>query len=425
MSIAAEFLTVKRKSTFRIPNTMVIPKFGPIIEDIRESRHREYVFKGGRGSTKSSFVSLAALEVFMNNKQLHWLVLRDVKDTLKDSVYAQICWAISSTGLEEEFEFKTSPLEITRKSTGQKIYFRGADKPTKIKSIKPKFGYIGILWFEELDQFKGEEAVRSIEQSALRGGSLVWNFKSFNPPKSSLSWANRYSKEAKSGKLVTHNTFEDVPREWLGDVFLEEAEHLRQTKPEAYEHEYLGVANGVGGAVFDNVTAREITDNEIKIFDRIYNGQDWGWYPDPNRFVKMHYQASRKELYIFGELSGNKISNEKWQEMFEESGFVSKDELIIADSAEKKSVKYFRDAGYLMKAAKKGAGSVETGMKWLLSLCSIIVDPVRCPHTYKEFSEYEYLRDKNGEVISGYPDENNHSIDAVRYATEPLWRRNG
>lgn len=424
MSIASEFCAAKKRLVFRTPEDMVIPKFRPVMENIRSGANREYIFTGGRGSTKSSFVSLMAVECLMNNRNLHMLAVRSVKDTLKDSVYAQIQWAISALGLEDEFEERKAPLELRRKSTGQTIYFRGADNPTKIKSIKPPFGYIGILWFEELDQFRSDAEIRSVEQSAIRGGDRSFTFKSFNPPKSNLNWANKYVKEPKQGKLAVHSSYLDVPAAWLGEAFVQDAEYLKETKPEAYEHEYLGIANGTGGAVFDNVSVREITDNEIRIFDRIHNGQDWGWYPDPNRFVKMHYQANRKELYIFGEVSANKASNEKWSEMLEESGLVTKDELIIADSSEQKTVKYFRDAGYLMRGARKGAGSVEAGMKWLLSLNSIIIDPKRCPHTSKEFVDYEYLRNKDGDVISGYPDKDNHSIDAVRYATEPLWRRN-
>lgn len=424
MSIASEFLAVKRRSVFRIPEDMVIDRFRGVLNDIRALGNREYVFSGGRGSTKSSFVSLAALECFMNNKRLHMLAVRSVKDTLKDSVYAQIKWAIAELGIEEEFEERKSPLELKRKSTGQTIYFRGADDPTKIKSIKPPFGYIGILWFEELDQFRSDAEIRSIEQSAIRGGNTAYIFKSFNPPKSNLNWANKYVKLPKAKRLVTHNTYLEVPEEWLGEAFREEAEYFKETKYAAYEHEYLGIANGTGGSVFDNVVIREISDEEIRLFDRIYNGQDWGWYPDPNRFVKMHYQANRKELYIFGEISANKASNEKWAELMEKSGLVTKDELITADSSEQKSIGYFRGLGYAMRRAKKGPGSVEEGMKWLLSLNSIIIDPKRCGCTAEEFVNYEYMRNKDGEVISGYPDKDNHSIDAVRYATEMLWRRN-
>ena len=108
----------------------------------------------------------------MTSETMHACILRQVADTLRSSVYQQILWAISVLGLDNEFQCTVSPLEITRKSTGQKIYFRGADDPNKIKSIKVPFGHIGVIWFEELDQFHGEEAVRKIEQSVIRGGEI-------------------------------------------------------------------------------------------------------------------------------------------------------------------------------------------------------------------------------------------------------------
>lgn len=194
---------------------------------------------------------------------MHACVLRQVSNTLKDSVFSQILWAISSLGLDDEFDYIKSPLEITRKKTGQKIYFRGADDENKIKSIKPSFGYIGILWFEELDQFKGEEAVRKTEQSVIRGGDTAFKFKSFNPPKSAQNWANKYIKIPRADRLVTESTYFTVPEKWLGKPFLDDAAFLKEINPIAYENEYMGVANGTGGNVFDNIVIKEVKDDEI------------------------------------------------------------------------------------------------------------------------------------------------------------------
>ena len=102
------------------------------------------------------------------------------------------------------------------------------------------------------------------------------------------------------------------------------------------------------------------------------------------------------------------------------------DEILTCDSAEQKSISDYKSYGaYGARPAEKGPDSVTYSMKWLQSLCHIYIDPKRCPETYKEFVEYEYERDKNDEVISGYPDANNHHIDAVRYALERLWKRRG
>lgn len=317
-----------------------------------------------------------------------------------------------------------SPLEITKKSTGQKIYFRGADDPDKIKSIKPKFGYIGVVWFEELDQFKGEEAVRKIEQSLIRGGDEAIILKSFNPPKSASNWANRYVIQAKENRIVTPSTYLDVPRSWLGKAFIDEAEYLKKVNPIAYENEYGGIANGTGGKVFDNAMAQEITDEEIENFDYLYRGVDWGWYPDPYAYNCMSYDAARGYLYIFDEYHCNKQSNQQTANELLSRGVTSSD-YIECDSAENKSIADYRTYGLCARPTSKYPGSVDYSMKWLQSLRKIIIDPVRCPNTVKEFLEYEYERTKDGEIISGYPDKNNHHIDAVRYAMGRVWRRKG
>lgn len=407
-----------------IPATMIAPVFAPVLFDIREHKYTEYVFPGGRGSTKSSFISTNVIDLIMTNPDMHAVVMRQVADTLRGSVYQQMLWAIEALGLSDEFHATVSPMEITRKSTGQKIYFRGADDPGKIKSIKVPFGYIGVLWFEELDQFVGPEAVRKIEQSVIRGGDVAYIFKSFNPPKSASNWANKYIKIPKATRIVVWSNYTQVPAAWLGKPFIDEAEFLKKANPTAYENEYLGVANGTGGLVFDNVTIRKITDDEIKVFDRICNGVDWGWYPDPYHFVRCHYDAARLKLYIFMEYRCNKKSNRQTADKLKKLGLTAND-LIICDSAEEKSVGDYRDYGLFARGAEKGPGSVEYSMKWLQSLTEIVIDNERCPETAQEFLEYEYERDKEGEVISGYPDKKNHGIDAVRYATNPIWKKRG
>ncbi len=398
-----------------IPASLIAPTFASVLFDIENKEHLEYVFPGGRGSTKSSFISIAFIDRLMKNDEMHGVVMRQVGDTLRSSVYQQILWAIEALGLTDEFKSTVSPLEITRIKTGQKIYFRGADDPGKIKSIKVPFGYIGVLWFEELDQFAGPEAVRKIEQSVIRGGDEAYIFKSFNPPKSAQNWANKYIKIPKENRLVTESTYLTVPKQWLGKPFIDEAEFLKQVNPTAYENEYLGVANGTGGNVFDNVSIRKITDDEIGNFDRLYRGVDWGWFPDPYHYICCHYDAARLRLFIFDEYRCNKKSNKQTAAVLKSKGVTGND-LVTCDSAEEKSVSDYKNEGLMSMGAKKPPGSVDYGMKWLQSLREIIIDNIRCPYAAEEFLNYEYDRDKNGDVVSGYPDKDNHSIDAVRYA---------
>ena len=414
-----EDIKVDDKS-FALPWNVISPAFVEALHKFEENIFTEYVFSGGRGSTKSSFISLKIIELIKNNPELNAVIVRQVANTLRDSVFSQIQWAIESLELTEEFKCTYSPLEITYKPTGQKIYFRGADEPTKLKGIKVKSGYLGILWFEELDQFKGPEAVRTIEQSVVRGGDKAYIFKSFNPPKTANNWANKYVKVPKKNRYFNHSNYTQVPKKWLGKAFIEEAEHLKEINPKSYEHEYLGIANGNGGNVFDNVIIREITDDEIDVFDRIYMGVDWGWFPDPWTWNKMYYNPSQNKLYIYDEARENKKSNKDTYEILVNEKGVTPADIITCDSAEKKSIQDYKNYGLSARGARKGPGSVDYSMKWLVSLNEIVIDNIRCPYTATEFLEYEYERTKDGEVISGYPDKENHHIDAVRYALEHI-----
>jgi PBSX family phage terminase large subunit len=397
-------------------------RFHQAIRDIRDKEHLEYVFKGGRGSTKSTTVGMTIIELMKNNHDIHAVVCRKVGNTIKDSVYNKIKWAIGKQEFTEEFDSKLSPMEITLKATGQKIYFRGADDPDKIKSINPEFGYIGILWFEELDQFAGPEEIRKIEQSAIRGGNLAWIFKSFNPPKTMNNWANKYVLEPKENRIVHSSTYLDVPKGWLGQPFIDEAEHLKEVNPNAYEHEYMGIANGNGGNVFEYLEIRDITDEEISHMDRIFAGVDFGWYPDAFCYLRTYYDSAREKIYLIDELYVNKWSNSKTADWIKKKGY--DDYTMICDSAEPKSVNDFRDAGLPARGAIKGPGSIEYGFKFLQTK-TLVIDPKRTPNAYKEITEYEYDRDKEGNVISGYPDGNDHAISALRYAYEPLFNRRG
>ena len=100
-------------------------------------------------------------------------------------------------------------------------------------------------------------------------------------------------------------------------------------------------------------------------------------------------------------------------------------DVVTCDSAENKSIADYRSYGINARGAEKGPDSVRYGMKWLQSLIKIVIDPVRCPETAKEFSKYEYELDKEGNPTSVYPDANNHSIDMTRYAMERVWKRKG
>lgn len=425
MGLLTEFKTVlieqrnavkKEVVSEKIIKALLAPSFEDVYEDLHKEAHTHYWLKGGRGSTKSSFISLQIILGIMEDKDANCVALRKVGQNLKDSVYEQLQWAISALGVENLWHGKVSPLELVYSPTGQRIIFRGADKPKKIKSTKFRKGYCKYLWYEEVDEFGGMAEIRTINQSLMRGGNKFVVFYSFNPPKSQRNWTNEEMTKERPDKLVHHSTYLTVPVAWLGEQFFIEAEHLKKTKPENYQHEYLGEVVGTGGEVFHNITLRTISDEEIRAFDRIARGLDWGYATDPFSYTVNHYDKTRRRLYIFYEIHKVGLSNRKAAELIKKENKFNR--LITCDSAEPKSIAEVSSLGLRVVGAKKGPDSVEYGIKWLQDLEEIIIDPNRCPATAKEFNEYELEKDKYGEFKAHFPDKNNHTIDAVRYSRE-------
>lgn len=395
---------------------LIAPSFYDLHWDIKDGRHTHYKLKGGRGSTKSSFISIEIILGMMQDPNANAVCFRKVGNTLQESVYEQLLWAIDALQVNHLWHASLTPLRLTYKSTGQRIVFRGMDDPNKAKSIKVRKGYFKYIWLEERAEMDGEEDERKVLQSMMRGGSKFTVFYSWNPPKSINSWVNQDVMVPRDDTVVHASTYLTVPKEWLGEQFLIEAEHLKKVKPKAYEHEYLGIAIGTGGQVFDNVTVRVITDEEISVFDKNHHGLDFGYAADPLAYVKCHFDKTRRRLFIFGEVYQVNLSNAKAVRLIKRLNPLN--QTVVADSEDPRTINEFNELGLRVIGAKKGPGSVEHGIKWLQDLEEIIIDPYRCPNAKREFTGYELEKDKNGNFKGSYPDKDNHTIDGTRYGLE-------
>lgn len=396
------------------------PAFYEVHKHVKNNDYTHYWLKGGRGSLKSSFIGVEIPLGIMRDAQRgvmsNAVVMRRVKDTLRDSVYEQIKWGIYKLGAQDDWLIPESKLKMTYMPTGQQIIFKGADEPKKMKSTKVHIGYVKYVWYEECDEFESYDKITNINQSLLRGGPEYCVFYSFNPPESQRNWCNRQVLVKRDDTYVSHTTYLQAPPEWLGEQFLIEAEHMKKVKPEKYCHDYLGEVTGTGGEVFTNLDIREITDEEIQVFDRLKFGLDFGYAGDPLAFIKANYDKTRRRLFIFGEVYGTRLSNAKAVKLIKEINPLNK--LVTADSAEPRTINEFKLLGLNIIGAKKGADSVDNGIKFLQDLDKIIIDPVRCPNAAREFNEYEIEMDRDGNLRGDFPDRNNHTIDAVRYAIE-------
>lgn len=394
---------------------LIAPSFYETHRLIASGAYTHWWFSGGRGSTKSSFVSLEIVLGIMKNPGTNAVAIRKVGTCIKDSIFEQLKWALERLGVAHLWQVRLSPFELIY-TTGQRIIFRGADDVNKLKSLKASKGYIRYIWYEELAEFDGMEEIRSINQSLMRGGEKFDVFYSYNPPINLQSWVNLEAQLPRGDRYHHHGTYLDVPPEWLGEQFILEAQHLKKTHPRLYEHEYLGRAVGTGGEVFDNLKLRTISEEELERFDSIRRGVDFGYAADPFVYVLCNYDSCNRKLYIFGEVYKRGVSNRSAYRLISELGNYRSG--IICDSAEPKSINELRVYGLNAVGARKGPDSIEYGIKFLQSLDEIVIDPKRCPETAREFATYALERDRDGNFRDGYPDKNNHSIDAVRYALE-------
>lgn len=310
--------------------------------------------------------------------------------------------------------------------------FRVADDPLKLKGVKFTRGYAAVTWFEELDQFDGIDAVRSILNSLRRGGEDFWIFYSYNPPRTLWSWMNRekLERDRRADTLVRQSSYLDVVvshPEWLGGPFVEEAEYLRSADERAWRSEYMGEVTGTGGSVFNNVREVRLSDAQCAGFSRVRNGVGWGWFSGPWRFVRCGWEPGERRLMIFSEMPANRKTPADagaivalaftYADELGHDAYLH-DELIWCDDTpdgKQSMVAYQRDFGLRARPARK-ANIRRVSYEWLAGLREIRIDQVRAPLAYEEFRLKEYMRERDGTWVDEIPDGNDHSIDAVCYA---------
>lgn len=380
---------------------------------------------GGRGSTKSSWVSVELVRLMYAHPDLSALVMMKVGADMGGGVYEQVKWSLELHGVADDWRCTVSPMRMVRKSTGQVIRFKGGDNTQKTKAMKaPEGTYYGILWIEETDQFAGMAELRRVYQSVTRGapqGKPFYRFHTFNPPRAKNSWANRETADRlAAGNDVIHVNWDQVPREWLPDQFVEDALALKELDQEAYAHEYMGEPVGFGAEVFPRAVVREVPEEERAGLEYRTYGTDWGFSQDPWVWVRVAYDRKRRTLYVLDEMSGKGLGNVETAAMVEEAMEGERFAPVFCDAAEPKSIAEWRDLGVnAMAAPKQGTHNVRNGVKWLQNRAQIVVDP-RCRIAAREFSEYAYELTKDGEPTGLLPDRDNHAIDAVRYACTKL-----
>ena len=376
---------------------------------------REIISKGGRGSIKSNFWSAVAEETIYNDPKAHVVFTRRYKTDLRGSVYNQFIKTVTRHDKLDEWDFTTQPMEATYKKTGQKVLFVGCDKPISLKSYNLPFGYIKLLIHEECDEMAGVEQMDSVEDTFLRHNTPAIDVKVFNPPESVNNFMNIYTQESetKDKCLVHHSYYYNVPKEWLGERFFERAEWFKENKPRYYTNNYLGEVTGTGGLIFDNIEKRNITDEEINNLNYKYYGLDFG-YEHAQVFVEIAYDKETETVFVLNEIYKKRMKQENFAKLVKNYKNVE----IIADSARPDLINDWNDFGFdIIGATKrwKGGGRV-AGWDWLRSRNKIVIDKERTPHCFKEFSNSEFEKLKDGTFSSSYPTLDEDCIMAVIYS---------
>lgn len=411
--------------------------------DIMNHGHSEYIAESGRGSLKTTvMLTEAPIMLMAQDEHLCGVGFRRVANTLRDSIFAAFLSSIKRMNLADYFEWTISPMMIRRRSTGQVILFRGMDNEDRAKGLQltdPDM-YLGFASWEEVDQNKGERAIRRVEQTIKRGTDRFWSFKAFNTPPDEEHWAHQYAaRQEENGKaLVVRYNYIDVPRDFLGEEFYADAEMLKEINEEAYRNEYLGECIGLTGRVFENVEYQTITDDDIAAFKWRRNGMDWGFQKDPWVFLRVAYDRKARTLYIYDEIYNTKTLDEpnveavkaKLYERDEEGAIILDSDSkpifkrgkpaneVRADNSAPKDIANWNKLGIEVVPASKRI-PVDDGIRWLQKRAKIVIDREKCPLAWQEFTRYRALEDDDGR-FRGYPDKDNHTIDATRYAAYDL-----
>ena len=408
-------ISKKKRKQLKISD-LLTSKFYPLYSAWKSNKYTRLVCKGGRGSAKSTNIALI-LVVDLMQYPVNTICFRKVGETLRKSVYEQIKWAIKFLGVEEYFEYKLSPLEIIYKERGNKFIFMGVDDPQKSKSIKEAQFPVARYWFEELAEFKNEDEVETVLNSIFRGklekGLIYKGFFSYNPPKMKHNWVNKKYNYSfiENNVYIHHSTYLENPH--ISEEFIKEAEAVKAKNETKYRLVYMGEPIGNGLVPFPNLEIREIEASEIAGLEKFRNGVDWGYGVDPLAFVRWGYDKKKSIIYALDEYYGVGLKNRNLANYILSKGY---DELVMCDSAEPKSIDELKEYDISAWGAKKGAGSVEYGEKWLSDLEAIVIDPKRTPNISREFEMIDYDTDREGNPLPRLCDSNNHTIDATRYA---------
>lgn len=377
--------------------------------------------KGSRRSKKSKTMALWAIYNLMKYPEANLLVVRKTYRTLKDSCYTELKWAIKRLQVEQWWETKESPLEMTYKPTGQKIYFRGLDDPLKITSIAVETGVLSWMWVEEAYEITKEDDFDTLAESML-GDCPAGLFKqitlTFNPWNEHTWLKKRFFDNPDDDTLALTTTYKC--NEWLSDADIKVFETMKKRNPRRYQVAGLGNWGVIDGLVYENWREEDFKLENVRELPSAF-GLDFGYTNDPSALFVGFIDTNNKKLYVWDELYKKGLSNKRIFEELTSMGYAK--ERITADSAEPKSIDELKGWGLRVTGARKGKDSIINGIQFIQDF-EIIVHP-RCVNFITEIGNYTWDTDKFGNKLNRPIDDFNHLMDAMRYALEKFIQKKG
>ena len=383
--------------------------------DFWNTKKRYRVCKGSRGSKKSKTTALNMIHRLIEYPESNGLCVRRYQNTLRDSVYSDLKWAIHKLGLDRQFECTVSPMQITRISTGQKILFRGLDDGLKITSISVDKGYLCWVWIEEAYEISNEDDFNKLDMS-IRGEVPDGYFKqitmTFNPW-SATSWLKPRFFDVEDDDIFTKTTTWKC-NEWLDDadrnIFLK----MQVNNPRRYRIEGDGEWGIAEGLIYEKVRFEDFDIDAIRAIPGIKSafGLDFG-FTDPNAFTCFLIDNTAMKIYVFDEWYRTGVTNRIIAQAIKDKGYGG--QKIICDSAEPKSIAELQEEGINAEGSRKGKDSVNHGIQ-LIQNYEIIVHERNCPEFKKEIQNYCWAKDKDGKPTDKPDHEFSHGMDSMRYA---------
>jgi phage terminase large subunit len=380
------------------------------------------VCKGSRASKKSKTAALNFISRIVEYPDSNLLVVRKKFRSLKDSCFTELKWAIHRLGLDQWFDAKESPLEITYTPTGQKILFRGLDDPLKVASISVPVGVLCWLWIEEAYEITDKADFDTLNES-IRGEMPEGLFRqvtlTFNPWNEHHWLKKRFFDNPPDPEDVFAITTDYRCNEWLSPDDLKLFETMKRDNPRRYSVAGLGNWGIVEGVIYENFKEEAFDFDAVRCQPGIRSafGLDFGYTNDPSALFCGLVDKVSKTIYVFDELYERGLTNDALFQRIRAKGYAK--EQITADCAEPKSIDELRALGlYRVRGAHKGKDSVAYGIQYLQNY-KIIIHP-QCVNFQREIANYAWKVDRSGARLNEPIDDENHLMDAMRYAVEDM-----